>query len=476
MPALTGPVGDERAYVECERSILAMLATRHPSLDPDSRRDLYHEAWASVLKRRSEGIAVENLRAYLLGAADKLASKRVYGADARRRQTFDPTSEGFVGLADVAELPEERALAADEARRLHMLVDELEDTERALFKLRLDLGLEPSEIRHRLDLTDRQYRRIAERGGKALLAQFRAFDRGDWARGKRSLLCACVMGIASETQRARAQELVASDPCCRAMMGELRELGGGAAALLPLPVGAAAVGGGSVGPAERFAELLATTRGRVADLTHHPLPGSGSERGPRPRALEALSNARPDTAETLVAARRHASEVAVGAKQHAANLLLRVTDPTPVAGVRPGAAAALVASCIAAGGGVYCAAEGIPDAIRPVTGIERSHAQSEATLPKHPAQAESQPPVPPVAPTPTPNPAPPDKPEAQQPVQAPAAAPSAPAASPAPAPTPREEFEPSAQPASPQSPTSPPPAPRAAAPTPASGASGEFGP
>jgi DNA-directed RNA polymerase specialized sigma24 family protein len=133
VPALTGPVGDERAYVECERSILAMLATRHPSLDPDSRRDLYHEAWASVLKRRSEGIAVENLRAYLLGAADKLASKRVYGADARRRQTFDPTSEGFVGLADVAELPEERALAADEARRLHMLVDELEDTERALF-------------------------------------------------------------------------------------------------------------------------------------------------------------------------------------------------------------------------------------------------------------------------------------------------------------------------------------------------------
>ena len=38
--------------------------------------------------------------------------------------------------------------------------------------------------------------------GKALLAQFRAFDSGAWARSKRSLLCACVFGVASERQRA----------------------------------------------------------------------------------------------------------------------------------------------------------------------------------------------------------------------------------------------------------------------------------
>ena len=132
----------------------------------------------------------------------------------------------FPRLADAAASPEEAVLAADEARLVRMLIDELAGAERALLKLRVDLGLGPPEIRERLGLTDRQYRRTAERAGKSLLAQFRAFDRGDWARGKRSLLCACVMGVASDGQRQRAQRLIDEDPCCRAMMCELRELGG----------------------------------------------------------------------------------------------------------------------------------------------------------------------------------------------------------------------------------------------------------
>ena len=127
----------------------------------------------------------------------------MYGADARRRQTFDPGAPGFAWLADAGDQPDEVVLAADEARRVHMLIEELDEAERALLKLRLDLGLDPPEIRERLGLTERQYRRTAERAGKALLAQFRAFDRGEWARGKRSLLCACVMGIASDAQRER---------------------------------------------------------------------------------------------------------------------------------------------------------------------------------------------------------------------------------------------------------------------------------
>ena len=126
-------------------------------------------------------------------------------------------------------------LAADEARRVHMFIDELDEAERALLKLRLDLGLDPPEIRQRLGLTDRQYRRTPSGPASRCSAEFRAFDRGEWARGKRSLLCACVMGIASEAQRERAQRLIDEDPCCRAMMSELRELGGNAAALLPLP-------------------------------------------------------------------------------------------------------------------------------------------------------------------------------------------------------------------------------------------------
>lgn len=179
---------DERAYLAHERAVMAMLASRHRDLDPDSRYELYHEAWASVLKRRAEGVEIESLEGYLVCAADKLASKRVYGADARRRVSFDPVSGPFASVADAAESPEEAVLAADEARRVRMLIEELDGADRALLKLRLDLGLEPAEIRQRLQLSDRQYRRIAERAGKALLAQFTAFDTGAWAARKRSLL------------------------------------------------------------------------------------------------------------------------------------------------------------------------------------------------------------------------------------------------------------------------------------------------
>ena len=95
MTALTAIETDETAYRNHERIVLAMLATRYREIDPDGRRELYHDAWASVLKRRSEGAEVVNLRSYLLGAADKLATKRVFGADSRRRLTFDPTGTYF---------------------------------------------------------------------------------------------------------------------------------------------------------------------------------------------------------------------------------------------------------------------------------------------------------------------------------------------------------------------------------------------
>ncbi len=179
---------DERAYLTHERAVMAMLASRHRDLDPDSRYELYHEAWASVLKRRAEGVEIENLEGYLVCAAGKLASKRVHGADARRRISFDPVDGPFASVADAGESPEEVVLAADEARRVRMLIDELDGAERALLKLRLDLGLEPGEIRQRLRLSDRQYRRVAERAGKALLEQFAAFDTGAWGQRKRSLL------------------------------------------------------------------------------------------------------------------------------------------------------------------------------------------------------------------------------------------------------------------------------------------------
>ncbi len=54
MATLSDPRADEQAYRDHERSVLAMLSTRIPDLDPDGRRELYHEAWASVLGSASQ--------------------------------------------------------------------------------------------------------------------------------------------------------------------------------------------------------------------------------------------------------------------------------------------------------------------------------------------------------------------------------------------------------------------------------------
>ncbi len=469
MAALSHPDADERAYREHERSVLAMLAARYSELDPDGRRELYHEAWASVLKRRREGVEVDSLRAYLIGAADKLASKRVYGADARRRRTFDPGAPGFAALADLGEQPDEAVLAADEARRVHMLIEELDQAEQTLLKLRLDLGLDPPEIRERLGLTERQYRRIAERAGKALLAQFRSFDRGDWARGKRSLLCACVMGIASESQRQRARRLVDEDPCCRAMMSELRELGGNAAALLPAPAGTLTLASGNYGLTQRAAELAGDVKAGVADLASRLGHGPAGGGGAKDRTVTALSNTR-----------RHVGDTLMAAKQHATNTYVRVADPTPMAGVRPGAAAAIVASCVAAGGGAYCAVEGVPGSLGVPLGLDRSESDSRPA----PDRTEKD------RAAPSPTPAPPVLPvdpaaQQQQPSTAPSASgpastpgPATPPSQPPSAPTavPENEFEPTPGARSPESRAATPVPNKPAAPAPASRGSGEFSP
>ena len=363
---------------------MGMLASRYRALDAGAREELYHEAWASVLERRRDGVEIENLRGYLIGAAGNLAAKRVHGADARRRVTFDPTAGPLPAMPSASPSPEEAVLAADEARRLRMLIDELGGAERAVLKLRLDLGLDPPEIRERLGLSERQYRRVAERASRALARQCAEYGSGAWARRKRSLLSACALGVASERQRARAQELLDSDPACRAIMGELRELAGRAAAMLPMPVAAE--------------------------------PG-----------------------------------LLAGVKQHVAAAYVRVMDPTPLAGARPGAVATVVAGCIAAGGGAYCAVEGVPGPVKPVLGEDdRADRAEEPAAPMRTAP-EPQAAPPPVAPQPAePSPAPPAAPPAQ-----------------APPPAPEQEFTPAPAPAA------PPPAPAAPA---TSGGGSEFGP
>jgi hypothetical protein len=197
-------------------------------------------------------------------------------------------------------------------------------------------------------------------------------------------------------------------------------------------------------------------------------------------ALADVSDHDPGSTLTqlLDAVRGHAESAAAHTKQHAASLAARVSDPTPLAGARPGAAAAAIAGCIALGGGAYCAVHGLPDPIKPVFGLEHHWPKPKPKRPSsfpdpEPANSPIQPaprqpartaPAPKPAPTPiskpTPTPSPPPPASAPQPKsQVP---PPPPKQSP-PTPPPSEFFGQSAPPArtaraSPSPPRSPAPA------------------
>jgi hypothetical protein len=177
------------------------------------------------------------------------------------------------------------------------------------------------------------------------------------------------------------------------------------------------------------------------------------------------------------------------AKQHVTAAYYRAVDPTPLAAMRPGAAAAAIASCLAIGGGAtYCFEEGVG----PMGGLgrfvgeegarERARADAAPQREKRKTRrtasvaARSTPAPTPVA-TPTPEPTPTASPEPTAPPkpEPTAAATPAPTAEPTPVPVPEEEYEPvtpvTATATEPQSSPSPPT--RTPARVPA-GAPGEF--
>lgn len=394
-------------YEEHEGAVLAMLASRFPRrFDAGERRGLYHEAWASVIEKRASGERVEKLRAFLLKAAHGHAMKRLESDRAR-----------LVELEDrlLAELPaedystEERVLIGDQARIAREVIDALGGRQRALFKLRWDLQLGAPEVRAALGLSEKQYKRLAEEGAAAIAKRVTELNDGTWTRRQRSLITACLVKVtladgttvafASETQRAELRRLLDSDPAVAAIYADVQATLHHSAALLPLPtlVTDEATGG-------RLSEIAASIKAPVADLL-----GAG--------------------------------------KQHAAAAYVRAGDPTPLVGARPGAIAATMASCLAVGGGTYCAVEGLPNRLGPPLGLEQRSepdAQAKAKAPETPetappatSQPTSQPipgpdpappPAPPPPPAPTPAPAPTASPSEQQfGIEQPPPAPTAPA-------------------------------------------------
>ena len=148
--------------------------------------------------------------------------------------------------------------------------------------------------------------------------------------------------------------------------------------------------------------------------------------------------------------KRQAGETLMGAKQHATNTYVRVADPTPLTGARPGTAVAIVASCVAAGGGAYCAVEGVPESLKAPVGLDRSQADTKPAPKPADARARRRAVAHPGTARPARRPAgAPAAARATPPAGRPRAATAQPA--PAPPPVPENEFEPTPQAASPES-------------------------
>jgi hypothetical protein len=184
-------------------------------------------------------------------------------------------------------------------------------------------------------------------------------------------------------------------------------------------------------------------------------------------AVDALSQTKERVADGAGAAREQIAEGVAHVKQHAAATYYRAIDPTPLAGVRPGAAAATVAGCLAIGGGAtYCVERGI-DPTRAFKGAATSQRHAAKSHEKDKPIAAVASPTPTATPTPqaTPQPTP-----TAQTTPEPTATPQ-PTSTPEPA-APQDEYEP-ANPVVGAHATQSSSAPKQSAPAPAGGP-GEF--
>lgn len=352
----TTPYEQHREYV------LRVLARRCGWLDGGEREEALHDAYVVMLERERKGdvdlgaMHSQQVRAFLVQTAINKAldaGKRV------GRKRSQPLAEAE-SAPDPARSPDELVAATLDGARVREIVAELPERRQAVVKLRFFFDRTPAEIQRCLHISERAYRKEIERAVHHIADRYELVRAGRFCDSRRSLVLAYVAGVAGPNRAREAREHLASCPGCAAWAAELRDASRRVAAALPAPV----------------------------VVTEGELPGG--------------------VASVVDSARDAATQLSGWLKQQAAALVTRV-DPSgagQVAGVKPGAAAAAIASCVAIGGGAtYCAVEGIPEPLRPAF-VDRAIERKPAEASERPAPEPSPPaPVPPPATEPSPAPA-----------------------------------------------------------------------
>jgi RNA polymerase sigma factor (sigma-70 family) len=314
---------------------------------------------------------------------------------------------------------------------------ELDEAQRKVAVLHA-YGFKGPEIAHELHLSRKRVQRLKEQmlaGARDALATHAGAgcDHGD------GLVRRLAFGLANAREHAEAEVHMASCEPCAAVYRRLELWHDKVAALLPVPAAAQ------------------TDPGLVERTLH--------------KTADALASLKQQAAQAGTQAKQQLADAAGQAKQHAAAGYTRAAEYTPIASVRPGAAAAAIAGCLAVGGGAagYCIDRGVD----PITGlvdvVQPSPAKPAQAPPEQKPPAE-QPPDPPQLAAPAPTQAPPEpKPTApapapEQQAAAPAPAPAQPAPPPPPPPEPTPPAVQFGEPATPAqaAPSTPAPSPQPA--------------
>lgn len=386
---------EQIARGDAAAKLRAQVAQWHPEATLDQIEDAFQEACLLAVGRargRSEGEVFTWIRTTTTHKVSEIVEAT------NRVQPVGQTAVELVELrGEPVEGPEAELLKRENRAELEWflgaLLERLSERQREVMALHTR-GRNRPQIAACLGITKRTVKRELERvvtAGRAELTRF----AGHGCDGGEELVRRFAFGLASQRELSRAQFHLATCPRCAAFFERLDAWHQRAAALLPLPAVQQLDPG--------LAEHIVHGATKAGSAVKQQLAGAGTH-----------------------------------IKQHAASTYYRAVDPTPLAGVRPGAAAATVAGCLAIGGGAtYC----VQQDVDPIGGLSAvitpAHHEHHSKPHKKPTHA-SQAPAPQAVVTPPVQPptttAPPQQPTQTTPPVT---------TQPEPPPAPQDEYEPS---------------------------------
>jgi RNA polymerase sigma factor (sigma-70 family) len=360
------------------------LSAQHPESSVEEVEDAVQYACKSFLDEAQEITDPGKVYAWIRTAAHRALNRT---AQHRVREfAVDPLEGGLEESASEDPTPEEELIAQEEKGEIAALVREvvgdLPQRHRQVLALHV-AGLKRPEIASRLRLTERAVKRDLLEVMEEARAAIARRAGGGCLRGE-PLVLRFAYGLATSAESEQARLHMKSCHRCKMLWERLDAWREKAAVLLPAsPV------------------VEQASPGLLGRLAH--------------RAVDGVSSVKQQVLGG-----------ATQAKQQAATTYYRAVDPTPLASVRPGTAAAVLVSCVTIGGGAatYCAQNQV-DPLSAVTGLiagseeeskpppESSAPESTAVVPPPPSVESEQPvaseptPLPEAEAQPTPEPSPP---------------------------------------------------------------------